>query len=129
MLTHLVNMGLVHHLWMSNTHSKSYAEKWKPQLIGDSLVSLSGVKEHTGVMLKLSSDNENTGLIRTDANDIMYIVKTKNDTIYIEAVLWGKKNYKKNMFDDLREWCDTFGFTVCANLKDRVDQDIWIQKF
>ena len=127
MLTHLVSMGLVHHIWMSNVHSKTYVEKWKPQLIGESLVSLSGVKEYTEVMLKLSSDDKNTGLVRIDANDVLYIVKTNNETIYLEDVLWGKKNNKKDMFSDFKEWCDTFGFVVCPNLKDSIDKEIWIQ--
>ena len=127
MLTHILCMGLVHHMWMSNLHSKAYVEKWKPQLIGDSLVSLSGVKEYTGIMLKLSSDVESTGLVRIDANDVLYLVKTNNHTIYLEDVLWGKQNNKKDMFGDFREWCDTFGFEVCAHLKDDVDNEIWIQ--
>tara|TARA_Y100000739_G_C20252015_1_gene303776 strand:- start:67 stop:417 length:351 start_codon:yes stop_codon:yes gene_type:complete len=116
-------------MWLNNKHSKQYAEKWKPQLLGESLVSLSGVKEYTGVMLKLSSDHTNTGLIRTDANDVLYVIKTENNnTIHLEDVLWGKQNDKKYMFNDLKEWCETFDFTICANLSG-IDQDLWVQTF
>lgn len=119
-------MALIPFLFLDASNAATYMERWKPQMIADQLVSVSGVNAYARAHIHLRHP-DCVGML-VDIRNMGYVVhKRANETYGIVSCLWPKGEPSLQGFRDLREWCDCMLDVGVdgTHLEDELERELW----
>lgn len=119
-------VALTPHLFMDTDAARAYIGRWKPQVIGDTVVSITGISPYTRAMTR-ASENACMGLLCNERN-VAYVLQRMGDgDDALVAVLWSTPHASLEDFRDLREWYVHHGKRLPrVHLLDETERDLWV---
>ena len=108
-------MLLVPHLWLCPIDARAYVQRWRPQVVGDQVVSLTGVPSFTRAIVHLADDAA-TGMLVADPDSVdgpcAFVLHDRT----VVASLWTQEP-SAQAFRSMRVWYRaTTGAEVTARL-------------
>ena len=118
-------MALTPHLFLDTEAARAYIGRWKPQVVGDTVVSLTGIASYTRAMTR-ASENSCVGLLCNERN-VAYVLQRFGDgDNALVAVLWNTPTASVEDFRDLREWYAHYDTRPPhVHLLDEDERDLW----
>jgi hypothetical protein len=113
-------------LYIDHPTSTVLLERWKPQAIAGTVVSVSGVAQYARAKILLSTRPEVQGLLMCDEDRVgpLFLFHTQDDHTVLETVCWTTESIagKIGVFSDLKRWHEgTHQYLVAGNL---LDEDV-----
>lgn len=114
-------------LFLDVTHSCEFITKWKPQNVGNNLVSITGVHEYVKARLSLQSNCIGT-LVHPDTNVVFVLGKGDDDlSLKLKYILAQDRTKKLQACRELRKWipkqCPTM--IVSTTMLSENDKTVW----
>tara|TARA_X000000368_G_C23014854_1_gene705212 strand:+ start:777 stop:1157 length:381 start_codon:yes stop_codon:yes gene_type:complete len=119
-------MTLIPFLFLDASNTAKYMERWKPQMIADQLVSVSGVNAYARAHIHLRHP-DCVGML-VNLHDMGYVIHRGEDATYnIMCCLWPTGEPSLQGFRDFREWCDcTLDVRMNGtSLEDDLERELW----
>tara|TARA_B110000046_G_C13020157_1_gene410706 strand:- start:2890 stop:3483 length:594 start_codon:yes stop_codon:yes gene_type:complete len=104
--------------------AKGLLQRWRPQVVGKSLVSASDTLD-VYVKGSIALTRANSGAIVSDAVDL-FIVRTGTRTCILEHALWSADAERADTLRALRTWASQRGISVVCELDGR-DASLWME--
>lgn len=107
--------AMVPHLYLNKAHAKQVLAKWKPQIIAGSILSVSGVRSYTNVVIAMEKACSGA-LVRFDAAPSFFVIMNEDNATIVSASLFPASCNKDEIMNDLRVWHEnTFPDAVLIN--------------
>ena len=119
-------MLLVPFLFLDPSNAGCFVGRWRPQLVAEQIVSVSGVNAYSRARIKLRHPDCVGMLI--NVNNVGYILHKTDETYEIASCLWPSGSPTLQAFRELREWCDCMIPDIevrAARLEDTVERELW----
>ena len=98
--------AMVPHLYLNKAHAKQVLAKWKPQIASGNVISVTGLRSYTNVVIAM--ENACSGaLVRFDAAPSFFVVMNENNATVVSASLIPPSCNKDEIMNDLRVWHET----------------------
>jgi hypothetical protein len=119
-------MLLVPLLFLDPSDAGCFLGRWRPQLVAEQIVSVSGVNSYARARINLRHP-DCVGML-TNVDNVAYIIHRTNQTYEIVCCLWPSGSPTLQAFRDLREWC------ICTipdiefnaeRLDDTTERNLW----
>ena len=111
-------------LFLSPESSILYTKLWKPQLVNNEIISLTGVDKYSRVLTDLASVKCVGSLV--DSNN-MFVMHRDGDHIEFVSMLWSSPHKTCQPMRKIRKWYNqTLGISPPeGRFTDHVEQDLW----
>ena len=108
-------VAMVPHLYLNKEHAKQVLAKWKPQTFSGNIISVTGVRSYTNVVIAMEKACSGA-LVRFDAAPSFFVVINENNATVVSASLLPASCNKDEIMHDLRFWHEnTFPDAVLIN--------------
>ena len=115
MLWCFVFAAVVPHLYLNKEHAKQFLTKWKPQIVANNILSVSGVQSYTNAVIALENTC-NGALVRFDDAPSFFVITNQNNVTIVSASILCSSSTGKEIMYDLRVWHEnTFPDVVLIN--------------
>lgn len=118
--------ALVGHMYVDPAEARLLTKRWKPQLVGTSLVSMTGMHPYTRALITISN-KRCTGMIFSE-DSMAYVMhgdESRKDG-RIVAILWNEAVPSVEPLRNLRAWYEDLNLNVPdTEGLDAVEEDLW----
>lgn len=117
-------------LYLDHSATGVLLERWKPQVIAGTIVSVSGVEQYARARILLTTDPAVQGLLVCDDDRVgpLFLFRTQDVHTVLETVCWTSESNadKIHMLSDLKRWHEqgTQQYLVAGNLSED-DKAFW----
>lgn len=117
------------HGYLNRVDAISILGKWKPQVVGDSLVSLTGVSAYTRARIALENDLSSGGIVSPSMDLFVASFENNPRMTRLLVVMWSSPEAPKTeRFRDLRRWYDAEFPDSCVSgdsIEEDEDRTLW----
>jgi hypothetical protein len=78
--------AMVPHLYLNKAHAKQVLAKWKPQIAPGNILSVTGLRSYTNVVIAMEKACSGA-LVRFDAASSFFVVMNENNATVVSASL------------------------------------------
>lgn len=121
-------MGLLtSFLFLDTSDAKLFLGRWRPQLVGGDLVSISGINPYANARIKLNSPSC-VGMLVNIRNAGYVVYKSSHKSYQIACCVWPTNAPSLEEIRDLRHWCDCVIPEVSLDgklLKGTLEGELW----
>lgn len=122
--------GLTSFLYLDPNAARKYVRRWRPQQLGDTLVSVSGIHCYTRAIIQLHKE-DCIGMV-SNVRDVAFVLHGGGDRDpfrdFVACCLW-RTGPSVEEFRDLHEWYETMmpkGRILDGSLLfDQVEREMW----
>ena len=118
------------HTFLVPEHAQQFASRWKPQLVSQNIVSLTGLNEYTCARIDLQ-DTQCVGAIAQmeegQGRTALYVLqRDEGKNVHVTSILWCTTARKLGSMCALRRWYEACTHDdVYGRLRNATESELW----
>lgn len=130
-LAYVPRGGSYLHTFLVPEHAQQFASRWKPQLVSDSMLSLTGLNEYTRARIDLQGSQCPGAIAQMEEGQgrtALYVLqRDERDNMHLTSILWCTQARKLTSMRAMRRWYEacTHDDLYGTRLRDASEAELW----